>query len=64
MGDDGSQDSSIILNVVSELPVLSSAVKVVKSTITLPTIDDISKIDSKIIYNSEFLKKNMLMMTL
>tara|TARA_X000000950_G_scaffold41103_1_gene44815 strand:+ start:6832 stop:7704 length:873 start_codon:yes stop_codon:yes gene_type:complete len=58
MGDDGSQDSSIIVNVVSELLKFSpSAIKVVKSTITPSTIDDISKIDSKIIYNPEFLRE-------
>ena len=58
MGDDGSQDSSIIVNVVSELlKFCPSAVKVVKSTITPSTIDDISKIDSKIIYNPEFLRE-------
>ncbi len=58
MGDDGSQDSSIVVNVVSEiLKYCPSAIKVLKSTVTPSTIDDISKIDSKIIYNPEFLRE-------
>ena len=58
MGDDGSQDSSIIENVISEIiNYCPSAIKVIKSTITPSTIDNISKIDSKIIYNPEFLRE-------
>ncbi len=58
MGDNGSQDSSIIENVIFEIiNYCPSAIKVIKSTITPSTIDNISKIDSKIIYNPEFLRE-------
>ena len=58
MNDDGSQDSSIIENVVSELALYCpNAIKVVKSTVLPSLLSELNKLDSKLIYNPEFLRE-------
>ena len=58
MGDDGSQDSSIIEKVVKELIMYCpNAIKVVKSTVLPSILDALHKLDSKLIYNPEFLRE-------
>lgn len=58
MGDDGSQDSSIIEQVIKELALYCpDAIKVVKSTVLPSLLDDLQKLDSKLIYNPEFLRE-------
>ena len=58
MNDDGSQDSSIIENVVSELALYCpNAIKVVKSTVLPSLLSELHKLDSKLIYNPEFLRE-------
>ena len=58
MGDDGSQDSSIIEEVVKELILYCpNAIKVVKSTVLPSLLDKLQKLDSKLIYNPEFLRE-------
>lgn len=58
MDDDGSQDSSIIEEVVKELILYCpNAIKVVKSTVLPSLLDDLQKLDSKLIYNPEFLRE-------
>ena len=58
MSHDGSQDSSIISNVVNEINEhCPQAIKVIKSTVTPSVIEDISKQDKQLIYNPEFLRE-------
>jgi UDPglucose 6-dehydrogenase len=58
MGDDGSQDSSIIEQVIKELALYCpDAIKVVKSTVLPSLLDDLQKLDAKLIYNPEFLRE-------
>ena len=58
MNDDGSQDSSIIENVIKELVLnCPNAIKVVKSTVLPSLLDELKKIDSKLVYNPEFLRE-------
>ncbi len=58
MSDDGSQDSSIIENVIKELVSnCPNAIKVVKSTVIPSLLDELKKIDPKIVYNPEFLRE-------
>lgn len=58
MGDDGSQDSSIIEEVIKELIIYCpNAIKVVKSTVLPSILDKLHKLDSKLIYNPEFLRE-------
>tara|TARA_B100000963_G_scaffold284188_1_gene252948 strand:+ start:30 stop:893 length:864 start_codon:yes stop_codon:yes gene_type:complete len=58
MSDDGSQDSSIIENVVKELVLhCPAAIKVVKSTVLPSLLDELHKLDSKLVYNPEFLRE-------
>ena len=58
MGDDGSQDSSIIEEVIKELIIYCpNAIKVVKSTVLPSLLDKLHKLDSKLIYNPEFLRE-------
>ena len=58
MGNDGSQDSSIIEEVVKELILYCpNAIKVVKSTVLPSLLDKSHKLDSKLIYNPEFLRE-------
>ena len=56
--DDGSQDSSIIENVLQELVLnCPNAIKVVKSTVLPSLLDELEKLDSKLVYNPEFLRE-------
>ena len=58
MSDDGSQDSSIIEEVVKDLILYCpDAIKVVKSTVLPSLLDQLYKLDSKIVYNPEFLRE-------
>tara|TARA_B100000963_G_scaffold360119_1_gene389815 strand:- start:1049 stop:1912 length:864 start_codon:yes stop_codon:yes gene_type:complete len=58
MNDDGSQDSSIIEKVIKELILYCpNAIKVVKSTVTPSLLDQLHKLDSKLVYNPEFLRE-------
>ena len=58
MSDDGSQDSSIIENVIKELVLnCPNAIKVVKSTVLPNLLDELHKLDSRLIYNPEFLRE-------
>ena len=58
MNNDGSQDSSIIEKVVNELVLhCPNAIKVVKSTVLPSLLDELHKLDSKLIYNPEFLRE-------
>ena len=58
MGDDGSQDTSIIEKVVKELVLYCpNAIKVVKSTVLPSLLDQLQKLDSKLVYNPEFLRE-------
>ena len=58
MGDDGSQDSSIIEEVIKELALYCpNAIKVVKSTVLPSLLDELQKLDAKLIYNPEFLRE-------
>lgn len=58
MGDDGSQDYSIVQNVVSELKEkCTDAIKVIKSTVLPSILRKLHDIDSKVIYNPEFLRE-------
>ena len=58
MSDDGSQDSSIIENVIKELVLhCPNAIKVVKSTVLPSLLDELHKLDSKLVYNPEFLRE-------
>jgi len=58
MNDDGSLDSSIIEKVVEELVLYCpNAIKVVKSTVLPNLLDELHKLDSRLIYNPEFLRE-------
>ncbi len=58
MSDDGSQDSSIIEEVIKDLILYCpNAIKVVKSTVLPSLLDQLYKLDSKIVYNPEFLRE-------
>lgn len=58
MNGDGSQDSSIIEKVVKELILYCpDAIKVVKSTVLPSLLDQLYKLDSKLVYNPEFLRE-------
>ena len=58
MNDDGSQDSSIIEKVINDLALYCpNAIKVVKSTVVPSLLDKLQKLDSKLIYNPEFLRE-------
>jgi nucleotide sugar dehydrogenase len=58
MSDDGSQDSSIIMKVMEELILYCpKAIKVVKSTVIPSILDELHKLDSKLVYNPEFLRE-------
>ena len=58
MSDDGSQDSSIIENVIKELVLhCPSSIKVIKSTVLPSLLDKLHKLDPKLIYNPEFLRE-------
>ena len=58
MSDDGSQDSSIIMKVMEELNLYCpKAIKVVKSTVIPSILDELHKLDSKLVYNPEFLRE-------
>ena len=58
MDDDGSQDSSIIENVIKELIIYCpNAIKVIKSTVLPSLLDELHNLDSKLIYNPEFLRE-------
>ena len=58
MSDDGSQDSSIIEKVIKELIThCPNAIKVVKSTVLPSLLNELQKLDSKLVYNPEFLRE-------
>ena len=58
MSDDGAQDSSIIERVIKELlEHCPKAIKVVKSTVLPSLLGELEKIDSKLVYNPEFLRE-------
>ena len=58
MSNDGSQDSSIIEEVVEDLVLYCpNAIKVVKSTVLPSLLDKLHTLDSKLIYNPEFLRE-------
>ena len=58
MGDDGSQDSTIIEEVVKELlDKCPESIKVVKSTVLPSILEMLHALDKKIIYNPEFLRE-------
>ena len=58
MSDDGSQDSSIIEKVIHELVLYCPhSIKVVKSTVLPSLLDKLHKLDSKLVYNPEFLRE-------
>ena len=58
MDKDGNQDSSIIKSVISDLKVYCpNAIKVIKSTVLPDTLGLLQSIDSKLIYNPEFLRE-------
>ena len=58
MGDDGSQDYSIVKNVITELKdKCTHAIKVIKSTVLPSALNEMQQIDRNIIYNPEFLRE-------
>ena len=58
MGDDGSQDASIIEEVIKDLILnCPDAIKVVKSTVLPSLLDELHQLDPKLIYNPEFLRE-------
>lgn len=58
MDKNGSQDSSIIREVIKDLSEnCPEAIKVIKSTVLPDVLDDVKKLDKKIIYNPEFLRE-------
>ena len=58
MGNDGSQDYSIVKTVITELKSkCADAIKVIKSTVLPSTLNEMHKIDNNIIYNPEFLRE-------
>jgi len=59
MGNNGTQDSSIIEGVVKELKLkCSDSIVVVKSTVLPSILDKIVSVNKNIIYNPEFLREN------
>ncbi len=58
MSDDGSLDSSIIKGVIKELVLYCpNAIKVIKSTIIPSLLEELHELDSKLVYNPEFLRE-------
>ena len=58
MADDGTQDSSIIEDVIDDLiKYCPSAIKVVKSTVLPSILEKLNLLDKKLIYNPEFLRE-------
>tara|TARA_B100001113_G_C20991312_1_gene570647 strand:- start:61 stop:927 length:867 start_codon:yes stop_codon:yes gene_type:complete len=58
MNDNGSQDCSIIYDVIDELSIrLPSKIIIIKSTVLPNHLDDLSKIYPNIVYNPEFLRE-------
>lgn len=58
MNSEGGQDSEIIKEVVCELESkMKSVLKVIKSTVLPSIIEELYKIDKKIVYNPEFLRE-------
>lgn len=58
MSDDGSQNYTIVENVVKDLvKYCPNSIKVIKSTLLPGILNDLSSIDSKLIYNPEFLRE-------
>ena len=58
MGKDGSMDASIIEKVLKELILhCPDAIKVIKSTIVPSLLNELNKLDSKLVYNPEFLRE-------
>tara|TARA_B100000963_G_scaffold350529_1_gene360888 strand:- start:50 stop:913 length:864 start_codon:yes stop_codon:yes gene_type:complete len=58
MADDGTQDSSIIEDVMDDLiKYCPSAIKVVKSTVLPSILEKLNLLDKKLIYNPEFLRE-------
>ena len=58
MGDDGSQDSKKKKKVIHELVLYCPhSIKVVKSTVLPSLLDKLHKLDSKLVYNPEFLRE-------
>ncbi len=58
MGDDGNQNSAIIEEVIKELIIhCPNSIKVVKSTVLPSVLDELLKLDPKLIYNPEFLRE-------
>ena len=58
MSDDGSQDSKIIESVIKELTIYCpKAIKVIKSTVLPSLLGELHSLDSKLIYNPEFLRE-------
>lgn len=56
MGENGSIDSSIIEDVVYELSTIPfKPIIVIKSTVTPPILDKLSKLSDRLVYNPEFL---------
>ena len=58
MGDDGSQDSTIIESVIENLNInCPDAIKIVKSTVLPSILEKLVALDSNLIYNPEFLRE-------
>ena len=58
MSDDGSLDSSIIKTVIKDLTLYCpNSIKVIKSTIIPSVLDELHKLDKKLVYNPEFLRE-------
>ena len=58
MSDDGSLDSSIIKEVIKDLVLYCpNAIKVIKSTIIPSLLEELHELDSKLVYNPEFLRE-------
>lgn len=58
MDEDGSQDSSIVENVISELKsYCPDTIKIVKSTVLPSVLDNLQRIEPNLIYNPEFLRE-------
>ena len=58
MSDDGSQNSEIIESVIKELiNSCPGSIKVVKSTVLPSLLNELKRLDSKLVYNPEFLRE-------
>ena len=58
MGNDGSLDSSIIEEVISELKkYCPKSIKIVKSTVLPSILENLKKLEPNLIYNPEFLRE-------